>query len=332
MESVYISIAGFSICTLAIILSGVKLTKYGDAIAELTGLGKAWIGLVLMASVTSLPELINGISSVAFLSQPDLAAGDIFGSCIFNLLILSLVDARIKKPLTSLLKSNHVFTGLAGIVLISVSGLAIVLRDITPVLYWVSPFTIFIFLVYFLVVYGIFQHERLTELPFKPEEVAKQQKEQLRTVIKYYILNAFLVIAAAAFLPYFGEGIASHFGLGKTFFGTLFLATSTSLPELVVSFVAIRMGSFDLLVGNLLGSNIFNIFILGLDDLFYTKGSLFADISTDHLQTIMVVIIMTAVLGLGIMAKPTRKLWKLSLDTTIILLLYIGLMMVLYYG
>ena len=97
-----------------------------------------------------------------------------------------------------------------------------------------------------------------------------------------------------------------------------------------VNKVELRMASYDLLVGNLLGSNIFNIFILALDDIIYTKGSLFSYINKAHLETVIVVIIMTSVVGLGILTKPSKKLWKLSFDTFIILLLYIGLMTVLY--
>ena len=71
---------GFIICTAVIVYSGTKLSKYGDIIAEKTGLGRAWVGLVLMASVTSLPELITGISSVSFANVPDIAVGDVLGS------------------------------------------------------------------------------------------------------------------------------------------------------------------------------------------------------------------------------------------------------------
>ncbi|MBK9466366.1 MAG: hypothetical protein IPN56_16635 [Chitinophagaceae bacterium] len=89
-----------------------------------------------------------------------------------------------------------------------------------------------------------------------------------------------MVIGTAVFLPYFGEHIASETGLGNSFFGTLFIAAATSLPELVVSLAALRMGSTDMAVGNLLGSNIFNMFILGIDDIFtgkvlYSKHSTF---------------------------------------------------------
>ena len=77
---------GFIICTAAIVFAGMRLSKYGDIIAEKTGLGRTWIGVVLMASVTSLPELVTGISSVTYAGVPDIAAGDVLGSCVFNML------------------------------------------------------------------------------------------------------------------------------------------------------------------------------------------------------------------------------------------------------
>lgn len=83
----------FIACTLAIVYSGIRLSRYGDIIAEKTGLGRAWIGVVLMASVTSLPELVTGISSVTYAGVPDIAVGDVIGSCVFNMLILAILDA-----------------------------------------------------------------------------------------------------------------------------------------------------------------------------------------------------------------------------------------------
>ena len=327
----YLQGLGFICCTAVIVFSGTKLAHYGDKIAELTGWGKAWVGLILMASVTSLPELMAGISSVTYINAPNLAAGDVFGSCVFNLLILSFIDVRINKPLTSLVKTSHLFAGLFGIILIALSGFAILMSDITPNIFWISPFSVLLIVVYLFAVRGIFQFDQAHESANPISEVHRENnKSELKKVFIAYGINALLVIIAAFFLPYFGEHIAAQSGLGNTFFGTVFLAASTSLPELVVSFAAIRMGSFDLSVGNLLGSNIFNIFILALDDIFYTKGSLFANIKKDHLDSVIIVIIMTAVVGLGLMIKPTRKFWRLSFDTLIILLLYIGLMLTLY--
>ena len=67
----------FIACTALIVFCGSRLSQYGDVIAEKSGMGRTWIGVVLMASVTSLPELITGISSVALFHVPDIAAGDV---------------------------------------------------------------------------------------------------------------------------------------------------------------------------------------------------------------------------------------------------------------
>jgi cation:H+ antiporter len=84
----------FIACTAIIVFAGAKLSKYGDIIADLTGMGRMWIGVVLLASVTSLPELITGVSSVTLYDLPNIAVGDVLGSCMFNLLIIA---CRLKK-------------------------------------------------------------------------------------------------------------------------------------------------------------------------------------------------------------------------------------------
>ena len=96
----------FLICTSLIVYSGTKLSKYGDIIAEKTGLGGTWIGVVLMASVTSFPELVTGISSVTYAGVPDIAVGDVLGSCVFNMLILAILDA-LYRPMPISAKAHH---------------------------------------------------------------------------------------------------------------------------------------------------------------------------------------------------------------------------------
>ena len=325
-------IAGFLLCSLLIVYSGTRLAKYGDKISDLTGIGKAWLGLVLMAGVTSLPELITGLSSVTIVKKPNLAAGDVFGSCVFNLLILSVLDARIKKPLFSAVKSSHIVAAVFGIILMTVAGAAIYFGENSLSVLWISIFTFPLTGIYLLAVWSIFMYEKKSESSGAVNEKKKiARPAELRKVIGSYSLNALIVIGSAIFLPYFGSHIASSTGLSHSFFGTLFLAASTSLPELVISFAALRLGSLDLAVGNLLGSNLFNMFILGLDDIFYREGSLFEAISPSHQVSVFSMIIMSAVAGLGLLFKPGKKaLWLFSLDTFIILVFYILLMTYLF--
>ncbi len=68
------------------------MARYGDAIAAKTGLGRIWIGLVLLAFITSMPELVTGVSTAALFESPDLALGTLIGTCCFNLSILALLD------------------------------------------------------------------------------------------------------------------------------------------------------------------------------------------------------------------------------------------------
>jgi len=333
MEHLYSNILGFLLCALVIVYSGTKLSYYGDKIAELTGMGKAWVGLILMASVTSLPELVTGISAVTIVKAPNLAAGDIFGSCVFNLLILSVLDARVKQPLLSIVKSSHIVAAVFGIILLAIAGMAIFLSETTPNILWISSFTFLLFAVYLASVWGIFRFEHTALVESNTAKITRSVADaaELKKTIGGYALHALIVFGAAIFLPYFGENIASHTGLGNSFFGTLFIAGATSLPELVVSLAALKRGSLDMAVGNLLGSNVFNMFILGVDDVFYKEGSLFANITSSHLLSVFVTIIMTAVVGLGLLFKPKKKqAWVFSLDTFIIVVLYVALMVYLF--
>ncbi len=328
IDSTLLYLTGFVGCTILIFNSGKKLVKYGDKIAEFTGLGRAWIGLILMASITSLPELITGISSVTYVDSPDLATGDVLGSCMFNMLILSLMDARIKRPLMSLVKSSHLLAGLYGIILVSITGLAILINDKIPTIFNISVFSLVIIIVYIVTIYHIYLFDkRINENDKINESILT--KDSINTILIKYVLNVVVVAISAIFLPYFGEKLSTEWGVSKTFFGTLFIATSTSFPELSVSFISIRMKLYDITVGNLLGSNLFNIFILAVDDFFYTKDALFNVIEKNHLISVVTTVIMIAMAGIGILVKSTRKIWLLSLDTFLILFLYVMLVIAL---
>lgn len=338
MDNIYFSIFGFLMCSGIIVYSGTKLSFYGNSIAEITGMGKAWAGLILMASVTTLPELLTGISAVAIVKEPDLAAGNVFGSCVFNLMLLSILDSRLKKPLFNVVKSSHIVAAIFSIILLTIAGMSIFLESEAPSVLWISSYTFLIFTVYVITVWGVFKYEAdaivtiANDAVTAPEEFSTPETN-LNKIIGGYALHAFIVIGAAIFLPYFGDHVASYTGLGNSFFGTLFMAAATSLPELVVSLAALRMGATDMAVGNLLGSNVFNIFILGVDDVFYTEGSIFRDISSSHLLSVFVTIIMTAVVGLGLLFKPKKKqVWLFSLDTFILIVLYIALISYLFFN
>lgn len=317
-------VSGFILCAIVIFLAGKRLTFYGDVLAEKTGLSKGWIGLILMASVTSLPELMVGISSSAIVQSPDLAAGDVFGSCAFNLGILAMLDAFIpgKKSLSGVASPTHMLNAALGIVLIALAGLALFLPDDIYLAPWIGLSSIVFILVYFASVRIIYKNEQHHLSDSVQSMHFVNSALTLRAVVARYLFLALVIIAAALALPYFAEHIAEMSGLKASFVGTFFLALSTSLPEVAVSIAAVRSGSIDMAVGNLLGSNIFNVFILAVDDLFYTKGLLLKDASDIHLVSAFSVILMTAVVIIGLSYKARGKRFLLAWDAFLIFIIY----------
>jgi cation:H+ antiporter len=143
-------------------------------------------------------------------------------------------------------------------------------------------------------------------------------------------VNAVLIVGAATYLPHVGEQLATMTGLGQTFVGTIFIALSTTLPELVVSITAVRIGALDMAVGNLLGSTLFNVVILSVDDLLYTKGPLLSYVSGDHLISASAAISMAAIVIIGSTYRVSKKLLFFAWDSLAILAVYLFASFVLY--
>lgn len=317
-----------------IFFSGKNLAYYGDLIAERLGLGKAWIGLILVASVTSLPELTVGISSVTVVGSADLALGDVLGSCVFNLFLLAIIDAFMPGiPLSSRVSNSHILAAALSIILVVLLGLGLYLPTLVSVFGVMGIMSVVLMAIYLLSMKLLYQFEhnhisgRITSV--QPASVVPVVT--LKKALIFYLLNAMVVVGAAIFLPALAESLAEKTGLGESFVGTLFLAASTSLPEAAVSIAAVRMGSYDLAVGNLIGSNMFNILIIAIDDFFYTKGYLLQDASDTHLISVLSVVIMSAIAIAGLMYHSTKKSFFLAWDAMLIAGVYLGNLLLLYY-
>lgn len=314
---------GFGLCALVIFLAGKKLSHYGDQLAEKTGLGKAFIGLVLMSAVTSLPELMVGISSSAIVQSADLAVGDILGSCAANLAILAIMDVYCKPdhPLLGSVSQSQILAAALGIILLTLACLGLFLREEFIVLPYIGVSSLLFAIIYFFALKLIYKNQK------KNPEASTQSHEvsdlSLKGVLLRYLLFAVIIIGAALFLPHFAEQIADKTGLGKSFVGTLMLAVSTSLPEIAVSIASVRMGAVDMAVGNLLGSNIFNMFILFLDDIFYPLGPILKSASDTLMIPALCTIMMSAITIIGISYKNKVKGFLMDWDTLMILLVYL---------
>lgn len=324
---------GLILCTSVIVYAGTRLSKYGDIIAEKTGLGGTWIGVVLLASVTSLPELVTGISSVTYAGVPDIAIGNVIGACVFNMLILAILDA-IYRPMPVLSKAlqGNILSAGFGIFLLSTVAISLFLGNRIFPLGWIGLYTPLLVLIYLFAMRLVYFYERRQVSVFIKEMAVELKYEDIsvKTAILKFSINAVFVIVAAVFLPKVGEGIAESTGLGQTFVGSIFIAIVTTIPEVVVSIAAVRIGAIDLAMGNLFGSNIFNIFILAIDDFFFIKGPILSLVNQNHIVSTLFAIAMTSTAIIGLTYRAEKRTLFLALDSIVIILLYMANLLSLY--
>lgn len=324
----------FLVCVVAIFYAGTKLSYYGDHLAEVMGWGKMWMGMILMAAVTSLPELIASISSVQIVGEPDMAVGNIIGSCLFNMLIISLLDMFFpsRPPVTYSGNIGHILSASFGIIMFSVIVFAIIRPGVFGNIGWMGGSSLVFIIIYFLGIRAVYNFgKRPMPDAVKEDEPQSEPKYTRQHVVTRYAFFAVVVVIAALFLPYFGEYVAAQLNISEGAFGTVFLALVTVMPEVIVSVMAVKYGSVDLALGNIMGSTMFNVLILSVNDALYFKGPLLTNISSDLLVPAMGTIIITTISIIGLIYKSKRK-WILGIDTFLMVLVYIFMMKVMFSG
>jgi cation:H+ antiporter len=305
--------AAFALCVALIGYAGALLSRYGDVIAEKTGLGRTWVGLVLLATVTSLPEAITGISAVTMAGAPNIAIGDALGSCVFNLALILVLDyLHREESVYRRASQGHLLSAGFGVVLIGLVGFNLLLgaRGTALTAGHIGLYVPVLIAAYLFAMRAVFRYEQaqLAEHGIRPGD--RYPGVTLRTALVRYAGAAVIVVGAGALLPFVGTALARAMGWHETFVGTLFVAFATSAPELVVTIAAVRMGALDLAIGNLFGSNMFNMLIVAVDDMLYLRGPILADVSPLHAMSAMSAMIMTGVAAIGLVYRPTGRVFK----------------------
>lgn len=303
----------FAVCAAAIGVAGPMLTRSGEAIARRTGMSRSWAGLIMLATATSLPELYTGFSAVSFTNAPDIAMGDALGSCLFNLLMLVVLDALSREePVWCRVHQGHILTAGFGVILIGFVGmLLLVTRDALDFrIGHMSLYSPLLLLLYIVAMRAAFFHERRMACaePEKDEPIALS----LRQAILRYAISVVIIGMAGAWLPFAGLAVAEAMHWKTSFVGTLFVASATSLPELVVTISALRLGAADMAIGNLLGSNLFAMLVIAVDDIAYRPGSFYAAVSPAHAVTAFAGSIMGGIFIVALLYRPGNRFFGVT--------------------
>jgi cation:H+ antiporter len=232
----------------------------------------------------------------------------VLGACIFNLLILVPLELMHREEsIYRRVHQGHILTAGFGVMLIGLVGAAILLahNGYSPSFFHVGASTLIIVALYAVGIRLAFKYELRGETTV----IAKvgRVRMSLRGAILRYLAAAAVIVAAGAWLPFVGLEIADVMGWRTTFVGTLFVAAATTMPELVVTIGAMRLGAPDMAIANLLGSNLFDILILAIDDVAFTRGPLLAAASPAHAVTAFAAIVMSGVVIVALIYRPVSR-------------------------
>jgi cation:H+ antiporter len=326
----------FLLCAGLVFWAGSLLSKYGDVIAEKTGLGRVWLGAILIAGVTSLPELASGISAVAWLKVPNLAAGAALGSCLFNLALIAIMDL-VYQPGRVLAKAQdvHILSAGLGVLLLGIVAMGVL---IGPAMNSFGGLGLSVLSFVIIVLYAIggrmiarLEKDRMNEVLEQEARVNAYDAISARQSYIVFVLSAIGIVALGIWLASIGDRLSASTGLSASFVGNLFLAISTSLPEIAASLAAIRLGAIDLAIGNVLGSNLFNITLFFFYDLADGRANFWASLTNANAFAAVMTIMMTGVVIISLMYRASpRTPYRFSWDGLALSGMYLGSIALLY--
>lgn len=310
------------------VYAAMKLSTYADVISEKSTMSGMLVGTVLLAGATSLPEVTTSVSAV-MINNPDIAIGNMLGSNLFNIFILAMFDLFYRqKRLFNEASRDHLYTAGLGLMLTLVTMIALIVRiDFT-----ILGIGIDALLIAGLYAIGIYYIGKRPQQPAVEREAVNESVQEVgasatslitvkRAVIGF-IIAALVIMGAGTALSVFGDQIAVVTGLGSSFVGSFLIAATTSLPEAVAVFVALKLGNVNLAFGSILGSNIFNMLIIAMSDVFYRGGSILADVSTSHLVTAIGITILSVLVMYSVLRKDVTSKFRYVLPSVLVVLVY----------
>ena len=276
-----------------IVVAAISLAFCGDKIGTHSKLGRIWVGSILLAGTTSLPELVTAITAVR-IDAPSLSWGNIIGANMLNMATLSVMLAIfLKTNFSAIQQREQLIIGslVIGLTIIAIGSSYL---NIETKIFVVSPAgacIIMLFLLYFLLTRKTKQPSDLTYM-----DTVKPTSHPLMLTWIWFMCSAVGILISAPYLASSAQALSHYSGLSETFIGVLGLALITTLPELTTTATALRIKAYDLGISNMLGTNAINIVILAIADAFYSGGSLFSKFDNSNIVTGLTSILLTVLM------------------------------------
>lgn len=262
-----VSLVCYLLVAAIVVFLSIKLSDFVDLLDKKTKISGAFLGGILLAAVTSLPELFTSLTATLMLSNNKLVVGNILGSNIFNITLFAIIYLIFfKKLASSKVSKSHLWSMLfIGLMYVSVTIASFVFNFNNILWGWFNPISILIVVIYVL---SIIKTPKFAE----NEEREDNSKLTVKQIVFWFIICSVLLISASIGVTYLTDWVVKSFNIGATFGGALFLGVATSLPEMTATIQLSRKKNFNAAYGNILGSCVFNFIILSLADLLSFKA------------------------------------------------------------
>lgn len=320
----------FALAAAAVWWAGTRLPAYVVALSDKTGVGQGLAGMLVLGGITSLPELATGTTAAA-IGVPLLSLNDILGSASLNLLLLAFADMVLgSKPLTSVVaRPVTLIQGVLGMTLFAFVGAAIGIGggDLGGIL---SVWSIAIFAG---VLVALFISDRAERRPMwqvvNPPDLEMAQENRRKSISTKKLMLALaglsaVILVGGVTLANTGEAIAQETGLGTGIVGLLIIALATSLPEASAIFGAMRHKRYELAIGEIFGSNMFNLAIILAIDLVAPGQSVIEQAGGFEIAAAMLALVLTGVFVIGLIERRDRTVLRMGQDSITAIFVYFG--------
>jgi cation:H+ antiporter len=336
--SLPLTIGIFAAAALAIAYFGQKLAAKADRLADVTGLGEAVAGAVLLGASTSLPGIITS-ASAAWRGYPELSVSNAVGGIAAQTVFLVAADVAYRKANLEYAAASAANI-MQGTLLITLLAIPLVATTAPEIAFWgIHPASVLMLAIYG---YGLHMVRQARTTPmWKPQETDKTETDEpdedidtgtgeaRRLWLRFAMLAAIIAVAGWV-IGRTGESIADRTGLSQTVVGGLLTAISTSLPELVTSIAAVRRGALTLAVSGIIGGNAFDTLFLAISDMAYREGSIFHAITQQQTFLMALTTLLTGILLMGLIRREERGIANIGFESFAILVLYIGAFVLLF--
>lgn len=334
--SLPVNIAIFAVAAVFVWLAGARLAAYADEISRRTGLGEALMGLLLLAGVTSLPEIATSVTAASVGNAP-LAVNNLLGSIAMQVAVLAVGDLIYgKRALTAIVPDPTVILqGALNVCLLCVVAIAAIVGDyaLAGAGWWTWG----------LAIGAIYSMHKLVEADEREPWIANVQKDEVparfeedpmsvshtglgvRTAIA-----ALVILSAGSAVALAGDAIATQSGLGSSFMGYAFVAIATSLPEASTVFASMKRGLHTMAISDILGTNILNIALLFIVDFIAPQKAIMASVGDFAAVAATLGCAVTGLFLMGLAERRDRAFLRMGVDSMAVLVTYFGGLALLY--